>query len=87
MHVVACGGTYHGRAANPTQERRLPRGCLRGRLRAGSFVMTINQETVKQRLEVYHDQTQPLIDYYNKEGILKEVDGTVDLQDVFDAIV
>ena len=44
-------------------------------------------ETVKQRLEVYHDQTQPLIDYYNKEGILKEVDGTVDLQDVFDAIV
>lgn len=36
---------------------------------------------------MYHDQTQPLIDYYNKEGILKEVDGTVDLQDVFDAIV
>lgn len=33
-------------------------------------------ETVKQRLEVYHTQTQPLIDYYTKEGILKEVDGT-----------
>ena len=44
-------------------------------------------ETVKQRLTVYHDQTQPLIDYYTKEGILKEVDGTLDLQAVFAEIV
>ena len=40
-------------------------------------------ETVEQRLRVYHEQTQPLIDYYTKEGILKEVDGTIDLEDVF----
>ena len=44
-------------------------------------------ETVKQRLSVYHEQTQPLIDYYTKEGILKEVDGTVDLDVVFEEIV
>ena len=44
-------------------------------------------ETVKQRLEVYHSQTQPLIDYYTKEGILQEVDGTLDLEVVFDEIV
>lgn len=44
-------------------------------------------ETVKQRLEVYHTQTQPLIDYYTKEGILQEVDGTLDLEVVFDEIV
>ncbi len=44
-------------------------------------------ETVKNRLDVYHKQTQPLIDYYTKEGILKTVDGTVDLEDVFKAIV
>ena len=44
-------------------------------------------ETVKQRLEVYHTQTQPLIDYYTKEGILQEVDGTQDLEVVFDEIV
>ena len=31
-------------------------------------------ETVEQRLRVYHEQTQPLIDYYTKEGILKEVE-------------
>ena len=40
-------------------------------------------ETVRKRLEVYHDQTQPLIDYYGNEGVLKEVDGTVDMADVF----
>ena len=40
-------------------------------------------ETVEQRLRVYHEQTQPLIDYYTKEGILKEVDVTIDLEDVF----
>ena len=44
-------------------------------------------ETVKKRLDVYHDQTQPLIDYYAKAGVLKEVDGTVDMEDVFQAIV
>ena len=40
-------------------------------------------ETVQKRLNVYHEQTQPLIDYYTKAGILKTVDGTVDINDVF----
>ena len=44
-------------------------------------------ETVKKRLDVYHDQTQPLIDYYKNEGVLAEVDGTLDMEDVFQAIV
>ena len=44
-------------------------------------------ETVEKRLHVYHEQTQPLIDYYTKAGILKSVDGTVDMEDVFGAIV
>jgi len=44
-------------------------------------------ETVKKRLDVYHDQTQPLIDYYKNEGVLAEVDGTRDMEDVFQAIV
>ena len=43
-------------------------------------------ETVLKRLEVYHNQTQPLIDYYSKEGILFEVDGTLDLDEVFQKI-
>lgn len=44
-------------------------------------------ETVKNRLEVYHEQTQPLIDFYTEKGILKTVDGTKDMKDVFAAIV
>ena len=44
-------------------------------------------ETVKKRLDVYHDQTQPLIDYYKYAGVLAEVDGTLDMEDVFQAIV
>ena len=46
-----------------------------------------NLETIKSRLDVYHKQTQPLIDFYTKKGVLKTVDGTVDMQDVFKAIV
>lgn len=44
-------------------------------------------ETVKNRLDVYHKQTQPLIDFYQEKGVLKTVDGTVDMKDVFTAIV
>ena len=38
-------------------------------------------------VNVYHEQTQPLIDYYTKAGKLAEVDGTKDMDDVFAAIV
>ena len=45
------------------------------------------EETVKNRLAVYHKQTQPLIDFYSERGVLKVVDGTVDVMDVFASIV
>ena len=44
-------------------------------------------ETVQNRLNVYHRQTQPLIDYYKKEGFLAQVDGTQDMEQVFQDIV
>ena len=44
-------------------------------------------ETVQKRLTTYHEQTQPLIDYYKNQGILKSVDGTQSMDDVFAAIV
>lgn len=44
-------------------------------------------ETVQKRLTVYHDQTQPLIEYYKEAGILATVDGTKDLNKVFEDIV
>lgn len=44
-------------------------------------------ETVKNRLKVYHEQTQPLIEYYKAKGVLRTVDGTLPMAEVFDAIV
>ena len=44
-------------------------------------------ETVQKRLGVYHEQTQPLIDYYKNQGILREVYGSVDMEDVFKEIL
>jgi adenylate kinase len=44
-------------------------------------------ETVQKRLTVYHDQTQPLIDYYKNMNILKSVDGTKPMDEVFSDIV
>ena len=43
-------------------------------------------ETVQNRLGVYHDQTQPLIDYYRQQGVLVTVDGTQGIDEVFGAI-
>lgn len=43
-------------------------------------------ETVKNRLSVYHGQTQPLIAYYAEKGILRTVDGTLPMEEVFAAI-
>ena len=44
-------------------------------------------ETVQKRLNVYHEQTQPLIDYYKNQGILKTVDGTQKMEKVFEDII
>ena len=45
------------------------------------------EETVKSRLEVYNAQTAPLIEYYGKMGILKDVNGAQEMNKVFDDIV
>ena len=79
---VACGGTYHIKF-NPTKKEGICDAC------GGELILRDDDkpETVQKRLGVYHEQTQPLIDYYTKKGILKEVDGTMDMGDVFKAIV
>ena len=79
---VACGGTYHIKF-NPTKKEGICDAC------GGELILRDDDkpETVKQRLTVYHDQTQPLIDYYNRQGILKTVNGTRPLEEVFADIV
>ena len=79
---VGCGATYHV-VYSPTKVEGVCDKC-------GEELIVRDDdkpETVLNRLEVYHNQTQPLIDYYNEQGILKSVDGTVDMKDVFNAIV
>lgn len=78
---VGCGATYHV-VYNPTKVEGKCDAC------GADLILRDDDkpETVQKRLGVYHDQTQPLIDYYNKKNILKEVDGTVDMNDVFNAI-
>lgn len=79
---VDCGATYHLKYA-PTKAEGICDNC------GGSLILRDDDkpETVKKRLGVYHDQTQPLIEYYTKAGILVEVDGTIDINDVFKSIV
>ena len=79
---LACGATYHIVHVPPKKEGICDRCGKELVLRDDD-----KPETVKNRLEVYHDQTQPLIDFYTKKGILKTVDGTQDMNDVFAAIV
>lgn len=78
---VDCGATYHLEYA-PTKAEGICDNC------GGSLILRDDDqpETVKKRLGVYHEQTQPLIEYYTKAGILVEVDGTIDINDVFKAI-
>ena len=78
---LACGCTYHV-VYNAPKEEDVCDVC------GAKLVLRDDDkpETVKKRLDVYHEQTQPLIDFYDKEGVLVEVDGTQNLEDVFQAI-
>lgn len=78
---VGCGATYHLQYA-PAKAEGICDVCGKELILRDDD----KPETVSKRLGVYHDQTQPLIDYYSNAGILKKVDGTVDINDVFQAI-
>ena len=79
---VDCGATYHI-VYTPTKKENICDNC------GGGLILRDDDkpETVKKRLDVYHEQTQPLIDYYTKAGALRTVDGTIDIDEVFAAIV
>ncbi|WP_419093896.1 adenylate kinase [[Clostridium] scindens] len=79
---VGCGATYHLEYA-PAKAEGICDVCGKELILRDDD----KPETVTNRLNVYHEQTQPLIDYYTKAGILKTVDGTADIEDVFQAIV
>lgn len=66
-----CGGTYHI-VFNPPKKEGICDNC------GSELVQRADDkpETVIERLKTYHEMTQPLIDFYKKEGVLHAVDGT-----------
>lgn len=78
---LSCGATYHIEHVPPKAEGICD-------VCGQELVLRDDDkpETVQNRLNVYHEQTQPLIDFYRAKGVLKTVDGTQDMKDVFAAV-
>lgn len=57
-------------------DRLIKRGQISGRA-------DDNEETIKKRLTVYHNQTSPLIDWYKNDGKYRHIKGTGDLETIF----
>lgn len=79
--MCKCGASYHT-ISNPPKKDNVCDLC-------GAEVfqrVDDNEEAVQTRLNVYKKQTQPLIDYYAKQGILVSLDGTKDIDEVFEEI-
>jgi len=77
-----CGATYHAEFHPPVKEGICD-------MCGGEVAQRADDapETVLERLKVYHEMTQPLIDFYTKDGVLREVDGTVTPGEVFNRIM
>lgn len=78
---LSCGATYHVVSIPPKKEGICD-------VCGSELVLRDDDkpETVQKRLKVYHEQTQPLIDFYEKKGVLRSVDGTLPMEEVFTAI-
>lgn len=79
---VGCGATYH-LVFNPTKVEGVCDAC------GEALILRDDDkpETVTKRLNVYHEQTQPLIDFYSTRNVLVEVDGTQSMDKVFEDIM
>ena len=78
---LSCGATYHMEHIPPKKEGICDR--------CGNELTQRDddkEEIVLNRLKAYHDQTQPLIQFYKEKDVLKTVDGTKPMQEVFDSI-
>ena len=73
-----CGAVYHV-VYNPPKKDAICDECGQRRIQRDDD----KPETVQKRLDVYHAQTQPLIDYYKEKNILHSVDGTQEMDHVF----
>lgn len=74
----SCGANYNVVTQPPQSSDRCD-------LCSGKVIMRDddNPETIKKRLKVYNDQTSPLIDYYSASGVLRKVEGSKPVEEVF----
>ena len=77
---LSCGGTYHVSRQN---------GSMTCEKCGNELIQRADDkaETVLSRLAVYHAQTEPLIDFYTKRGLLKEIDGSKPMDECYAAIM
>jgi adenylate kinase len=78
----SCGMTYHI-TNNPPKDNVTCDNCKTLVIQRDDD----KQETVVNRLKTYHDQTEPLIDYYNKKGLLLTVNGANKVEDTNNAVM
>lgn len=77
----SCGANYHVNFA-PSRKDGVCDKC------GGEIIQRKDdtEQTIKERLKVYKDQTQPLIDYYQKRGLLKLIDGQGEVSKIRDRV-
>ena len=77
---LSCGGTYHVSRLN---------GSMTCEKCGNELIQRADDkaETVLSRLTVYHAQTEPLIDFYTRRGLLKEIDGSKPMDECYAAIM
>ena len=73
-----CGANYHVEF-NPPEEEGVCDEC------GGALIQREDdtEETVKERIDVYHESTEPVVDYYREAGVLEEIDGEATPEEVW----
>ena len=82
MGCTNCGEIYHSVTKPPKREGLCDK--------CNSPLMTRSDdqpETIRERLRVFHEQTAPVCDYYDKQGLLKTVDASKSPEEVYQQIV
>lgn len=78
----ACGAGYHIKSC-PPKENEICDCCNSGIVQRDDD----REETIVKRLKTYHDQTEPLVEYYGKKGNLRTVSGSGRIEDTFNEII
>lgn len=82
MGCTRCGEIYHSRNKPPKREQ------LCDVCNSPLFVRSDDQEeTIRERLRVFREQTAPVIDYYARSGDLERIDGKLEAEAVYERIV